>query len=134
MTYLKFPTIKGDISINADALQRRTRPQISGLQETKTELQSMNFFLDHRSLQTCSRNIQFHPPALENAVVLFQMPGNATQGVVFNNVHRRLVVLLLHIRLLSEQLLNKATQMPAQKLHSFVYLLQTGTAASNGTK
>lgn len=78
MTYLKFPTIKGDISINADALQRRTRPQISGLQETKTKLQSMNFFLDHRSLQTCSRNIQIHPPALENTVVLVQMPGNAT--------------------------------------------------------
>lgn len=77
MTYLKFPTIKGDISINADALQR-TSPQISGLQETKTKLQSMNFFLDHRSLQTCSRNTQFHAPALIEAVVLLQMPGNAT--------------------------------------------------------
>lgn len=100
--------MNGDININIKSFAKKNSPQISGLQETETELQCMNF-LDHRSLLTCSRNIQFHPPALDNTVVLLQMPGNAMQGVVVNKVHRRPVVLLLYFKLLSEQFLHKAT-------------------------
>lgn len=42
--------------MNAYALKRRATPQISRLQETKTELQSINVFFDHRSLQIPSSN------------------------------------------------------------------------------
>lgn len=42
--------------MNAYALKRRATPQISSLQETKTKLQSINVFFDHRSLQIPSSN------------------------------------------------------------------------------
>lgn len=81
--YLQFPTIKGDIVRNAYALKRTAIPHISGLQETKNKLQSIHVFFDPRSLQIASSNsldIQLHPPALDNVIVLLQMPGNAAGG------------------------------------------------------
>lgn len=66
--------------MKAYALKRTATPQIGGLQETKTKLQSISVFFDHRSLQIPSSkclDIQLHPPALNNVIVLLQMPGNA---------------------------------------------------------
>lgn len=66
--------------MNAYALKRTTTPQISELQETKTKLQCINVFFDHRSSKIPSSNcldILLHPPALDNVIVLLQMPGNA---------------------------------------------------------
>lgn len=112
-TYLKFHVVKGDININVDTLQRKKSPQISGLHETKIELQSMNFFLAHTSLQTCSRTIQFHPSTLNNNSCA---TSNAWKGN-------------LGCKALTQSNINVF-----QKLHSFVYLLRTGIVSGNGTK
>lgn len=84
--------------MNANAWKKTATPPISGLQETKNKLQSINVFFDHRYLQICL-DIQLHPPALDNVIVLFQMPGNAIYGVMVINVcsTQRLVILPLCI-------------------------------------
>lgn len=46
LIHLQFPTIKGDIIMNAYALKRTAIPQISGLQETKIKLQNIHVFFD----------------------------------------------------------------------------------------